>query len=63
MAKKTEQNLKPHGSEGLIGYKIDPTPNENYTLAGVVEGLPTPETDKEAKKAAVEQAEEIAKKL
>ena len=61
-AEPAEANYSP-GSEGLIGYEIDPTPNEHYTLAGVVAGLPTPETDKNAKKAAVEQAEKIAEKL
>lgn len=27
---------------------VDPTPNENYTVAGVTSGAPTPETDHEA---------------
>jgi len=33
---------------GFYGVETDPTPNEHYTVAGVVEGKPTPETDKEA---------------
>ncbi len=37
---------------GLRGIKVDPTPNENYTVAGVTAGKPTPETHvKEAKAA------------
>jgi len=28
----------------LTGTEVDPTPNENYTVAGVLAGLPTPET-------------------
>lgn len=36
--------------QGFFGVESDPTPNENYTLAGVTKGLPTPETD--AKQAA-----------
>ena len=32
----------------------DPTPNENYTVAGVTAGAPTPETDKAAEQAARE---------
>lgn len=30
---------------GLRGIEVDPTPNENYTVQGVVQGAPTPETD------------------
>lgn len=30
---------------GYLGEKADPTPNEHYTVAGVVAGKPTPETD------------------
>lgn len=31
--------------KGYFGDVPDPTPNENYTVAGVVKGAPTPETD------------------
>lgn len=31
--------------QGFRGVKVDPTPNENYTVAGVTSGAPTPETD------------------
>lgn len=31
--------------KGYIGIVPDPTPNENYTVAGVTAGKPTPETD------------------
>ncbi|KOU17019.1 MULTISPECIES: hypothetical protein [Streptomyces] len=34
--------------QGFFGVETDPTPNEHYTVAGVVEGKPTPETDKDA---------------
>ncbi|MGV9600794.1 hypothetical protein ACWDR1_29455 [Streptosporangium sandarakinum] len=34
-------------AHGYFGHKVDPTPNEHYTVAGVVEGKPTPETDVE----------------
>lgn len=30
---------------GYRGIEVDPTPNENYTVAGVTSGAPTPETD------------------
>jgi hypothetical protein len=32
-------------AQGFRGVEVDPTPNENYTLAGVTSGAPTPETD------------------
>jgi hypothetical protein len=32
-------------AQGFRGTEVDPTPNENYTVAGVVAGKPTPETD------------------
>ena len=38
-------------AKGYIGIEADPTPNENYTLAGVLDGKPTPETDKGQAKA------------
>lgn len=38
--------------QGFRGVKADPTPNENYTVAGVTSGAPTPETDDGAADAA-----------
>ncbi len=35
--------------KGYFGVSPDPTPRENYTVAGVVVGKPTPETDEQAK--------------
>lgn len=42
MDKATEQ--------GFIGVETDDTPNENYTIAGVTSGAPTPETTDKNKK-------------
>lgn len=33
-------------AKGYFGETPDKTPNENYTLAGVTSGKPTPETDR-----------------
>jgi len=44
--------------QGFIGVKVDPTPNENYTVAGVTSGAPTPETDAEAAAKAREAAQD-----
>lgn len=40
-----EFNADP--ANGYFGVQVDPTPNENYTVAGVISGKPTPETDPE----------------
>lgn len=42
----------PEPDRGYLGVSPDPTPRENYTLAGVAKGLPTPETDGDAAAAA-----------
>lgn len=34
--------------QGFRGTEVDPTPNENYTVAGVLAGKPTPESDPKA---------------
>jgi hypothetical protein len=31
--------------KGYLGVEVDPTPNEHYTVAGVLAGKPTPESD------------------
>ncbi len=38
---------------GFRGTIPDPTPRENYTVSGVTQGLPTPETNPEQAKAAL----------
>lgn len=46
------QQVADEGAEkGYRGIETDPTPNENYTIAGVTSGAPTPETDKSHAKA------------
>lgn len=37
---------------GFFGVEVDPTPNEHYTVDGVISGKPTPETDADAHDAA-----------
>ncbi len=36
--------------QGFRGTRVDPTPLENYTVAGVTAGKPTPETEGDEKK-------------
>ena len=38
--------------QGAFGSLTDPTPNDHYTVGGVLAGKPTPETDAEAHAAA-----------
>jgi hypothetical protein len=37
--------IDQESAQGFRGVEVDPTPNENYTVAGVTSGAPTPETD------------------
>ncbi|HEX4811689.1 MAG TPA: hypothetical protein VFV66_02910 [Nonomuraea sp.] len=52
-AEQVQDAVDVETSQGYRGEEVDPTPNENYTVAGVTSGKPTPETDeKQAAKAA-----------
>lgn len=46
--------LDKANEQGFLGDKVDPTPDAHYTVAGVVAGKPTPETDDKAAKKADE---------
>jgi hypothetical protein len=60
--KQVAENLEQEVEDGFRGTKVDPTPNENYTLKGVTSGKPTPETDdKQAEKARQAQADVVKK--
>lgn len=43
-AGKPVADLEAAADKGYLGTTPDPTPNENYTVAGVTSGAPTPET-------------------
>jgi hypothetical protein len=55
---EVQANVDEETEQGFSGEKVDPTPNENYTLQGVVSGAPTPETDADA---AEEARQSVAK--
>ncbi|HEY8819240.1 MAG TPA: hypothetical protein VIM25_10535 [Candidatus Limnocylindrales bacterium] len=42
--------------QGFRGVKVDPTPDSHYSVAGVLAGKPTPETDPKSKAKADEAA-------
>jgi hypothetical protein len=45
-ADKVQATTDKINEQGYLGHKVDETPNENYTIAGVTAGKPTPETTK-----------------
>jgi hypothetical protein len=42
---KANETAEKEMAQGFRGVATDETPNENYTVAGVTSGKPTPETD------------------
>lgn len=42
---QVDKLVKEETDQGFWGEEVDETPNENYTVAGVTSGKPTPETD------------------
>ena len=42
---RVQDQVDAENAAGFRGLNVDPTPNFNYTSAGVAEGAPTPETD------------------
>lgn len=64
-AKKSASDKAPSGARsaldlesaqevGFLGYEVDPTDDSHYSVAGVLAGKPTPETDEKAAAAAKE---------
>ena len=45
-----QEIIDRESAQGFRGVEVDSTPNENYTVAGVTSGAPTPETDVESAK-------------
>jgi hypothetical protein len=48
-ASQVDAAVAEEEERGLRGTEVDPTPNENYTVAGVTAKKPTPETDADTK--------------
>lgn len=42
---EAQKTVDEENEKGYRGVSTDPTPRENYTVAGVTSGAPTPETD------------------
>ena len=45
---QVDEAFEEANERGYFGTTTDPTPDENYTVEGVANGAPTPETDEEA---------------
>jgi hypothetical protein len=60
---EVQENFDKAEDQGFIGEKVDPTPNEHYTLAGVTSNKPTPETDGKAAAAADAHQAKLASKF
>jgi hypothetical protein len=50
-AAEVQEHFDEAAEQGFFGTSPDPTPREHYTLSGVADGKPTPETDAEARAA------------
>lgn len=59
---QVQASVNKEQEQGFLGFAVDQTPDENYSVAGVIAGKPTPETDAEAKAAAIAPPEVAAKK-
>lgn len=57
---QVQRQVDQETEQGYRGLKTDPTPNEAYTVAGVTQPAPTPETDTGARQAAQARESEIA---
>lgn len=42
---EVQEQVNAEQEQGFVGNKVDPTPNEAYTVSGVTHQEPTPETD------------------
>lgn len=58
---EVKERIDRETERGFRGVEVDPTPNENYTVAGVIQGAPTPETDADAFEEARKGQAEAAK--
>lgn len=62
VAGQVQETVDQETEQGFRGIEVDPTPNENYTVAGVTSGAPTPETDDEQARKARDAQDEVAQR-
>lgn len=61
-SKQVQERMDQETEQGFRGVEVDPTPNENYTLAGQNAGAPTPETDDKLARQARDARDEVARR-
>lgn len=54
--KEVQKAVDAAEEKGYLGVEVDPTPDSHYSVAGVLAGKPTPETD-------ADHAREVQQKL
>lgn len=62
VADQIQKVVDRESEQGFRGIEVDPTPNENYTVAGVTSGAPTPETDDQQARKARDAQDEAAQR-
>ena len=62
VAGQVQEAVDRETEQGFRGIEVDPTPNENYTVAGVTSGAPTPETDDEQARKARDAQDKVAQR-
>ncbi|MYR29803.1 MULTISPECIES: hypothetical protein [unclassified Streptomyces] len=61
VAEAVQDQVDAAEARGYLGVAVDPTPNENYTLAGVTAGKRTPESDPEYAREVRQQLDDAAR--
>lgn len=61
VAKEVQRATDKAQEQGFFGIEADPTDNAAYTVAGVVAGEPTPETDPEHARKVRQQLDDDAR--
>jgi hypothetical protein len=59
--KDVQKTVDEAEDKGYLGVEVDPTPNEHYTVEGVLAGKPTPETDADHAKSVRQQLDDDAR--
>ncbi|MGW4663185.1 hypothetical protein [Streptosporangium sandarakinum] len=61
-AKEVQHVMDIEARQGFRGVEVDPTPNSAYTIAGVLGGEPTPETDRGKRREVEGHLDELSKR-
>ncbi|MFI6491218.1 hypothetical protein [Streptomyces sp. NPDC050564] len=59
--KEVQKAVDAAEEKGYLGVEVDPTPDAHYTVAGVLAGKPTPETDGDHAREVRQQLDDAAR--